>query len=157
MHELLGAWALAAMVRLEPHMLAREAEAVEIAEAIGAVSGSVRDAADLVAVWHLETGRTGDCTQRGDHGHSVSCFAVWVCPGEHCLPAIVDVEYAARLALERLRESERACRDLKPENAWSLYTTGRCQTNHEARTRWRTARWLERTIPIVDAAVTPAA
>ncbi len=134
------AWVLAALLTVAPWLAADEARLGELAQSIAAVSATRADASALVAVGHLESGKSWDGALVGDHGHSVSVWAVWVCPGPECLPASIDTEYAARAALLRIRQSERACRG--GGDPWSLYTTGKCQRNREARARQGLAAWL---------------
>lgn len=144
----LYALAIAALLHVSPWLAVDEVRLAETAIPIAAVSSEPRDVFDLVAVGWFESGGTWDQSLIGDSGHSRSVFALWVCPGEHCLPVIIDPEYAARLALLRLRLSERDCSALKGGNVWSSYTTGQCIRNREARLRWRLARRLEREIQI---------
>jgi hypothetical protein len=106
------------------------------------------DAALLVSIAWWETGRTFDLHPVGDHGHSVSPFQLWCSIGsfEQALLA-ANLDLAAMEALKRARESVRACRALAPEDRLSIYTSGRCRPNREAKIRWQTSRWLLKVVP----------
>jgi len=144
----LFALAVAMLLRVSPWLAVDETRLIELATPIAAVSSSARDVADLVAVGYFESGKAWDGTRIGDHGHTVSVWAVWTCPGDDCLPSQVDPEYAARVALTRIRSSERDCASLRGGDRWSEYTSGRCMRNPHARHRWRLARRLERDVHV---------
>ncbi len=146
----LAGWALAAILRLAPFMVAEEARAVDLAEAIGLAASSVDDAALLVSIAWLESGKSFENDRVGDGGHSVSVWQLWVCPGARCEAARTDLAFAAQEALAQARASLRACRHLAVENRLAQYTTGACITNKEARQRWHLSRWLLREVPLAD-------
>lgn len=101
-----------------------------------------RTAVLLVSIAWWETGRSFDCTRVGDHGRSVSCFQLMVCPGPRCAELRADTYAAARVARDMLAASILACRAQPVADRLSLYTTGKCQTNRESRVRWGTAARL---------------
>ena len=132
--------AAAMALRLSPQLSVDEVRLVDIADAVAYVSDTLEDVAALEAVGKWETNGTWDCDLRGDHGHSVSCWQLWVCPGALCSAALSSTREAARIALGMIKASRAACRGIG--DALSLYTTGKCQHNREARQRERTAAWL---------------
>lgn len=146
----LGAWALAAILHVAPWMGAQPTRAEELAGAIADAAASREEVAMLVSIAWWESGQSFDPRRAGDRGHSVSVFQLWVCPGPRCAPVRTSERYAAREAVGMARGSLAACRKLSPENRLAQYTTGRCQTNREARVRWGTAQRLLREVPWQD-------
>lgn len=141
----LETWTLAALLHLAPWMTAQEARLVDIADAIAQAADTREEAAELASLAWWESGRSLE-DRVGDGGHSVSLWQLWVCPGPRCAGASSSVAYAAREALVEVRRSKRACARQAPENRLSQYTTGKCQTNREARMRYATAHRLLREV-----------
>lgn len=100
----------------------------------------------LLAIASYESAFRGDvdvCRVTGPR----SARSLWQIEGR---PSVCrDRKHAARTALAMVRESLDACRRLPEVERLSFYTSGHCQTNPQARWRWRRAVRWQRAMPFV--------
>lgn len=102
----------------------------ELADAIRAVTDDEQEQRQLAKIARFESNYRRDvaeCTKRGPQGE-VTAWQVLARPGESIAAMCESYEAGARIALERVRESVRACRSLPAEDRLALYTRGRCSS-----------------------------
>ncbi len=103
----------------------------------------LRTAAFVVAVGFRESSLRNDAI--GDHGNALCMFQLWAAPRT----VLTDPELCARIALDRMRESIRAC---GAGNELGLYAVGPkgCSSEHAkriSRDRMQVARKLAKVAP----------
>ena len=107
---------------------------VELWSPILDAADSTEDVALLSVTAHEETGGTW-ADKRGDFGHSVSVFQLWVCPGPLCERVQRDIHFASAEALRRIRSSMRRCAGQLNE-----YLRGNCEPLQQATNRLANVR-----------------
>jgi len=83
-----------------------------------------------------------DCREVGDGGRSLGPWQTSFRSAGEQWAICHDVTYAARVALERIRESEAMCGHLPREARLSAYASGNCSVGRDiSRRRWMLAGW----------------
>jgi hypothetical protein len=94
-----------------------------------AASDTTEDVALLSITAHEETGGSWDCSRVGDQNRSYSCWQLMVF-GDTRRRVQADTNYAAALAMERIRSSMRRCAGQLTE-----YLRGNCEPLQQATQR----------------------
>lgn len=76
------------------------------------------------------------CKRKGDHGKSHGTFQIQPRNKLEKQMACGTLNQQVSLALTFIRRSRELCSHLPEEDQLSLYTTGKCQNNHESQIRW---------------------
>lgn len=113
-----------------------------LASAIGAATPDPNEQHWLFATAAEESGWRDDiiwCRTVGDNGRSVGAFQTSFRSAGEQFAICHDLDVAARVALERLRESHVLCRHLPVEERGSMYCSGKCGGVGASisRRRWR--------------------
>jgi hypothetical protein len=121
-------WLLTAMALLAPGR-----DHTALAQAIAEVADDVATASTMVAIAFRES--SFDNAAVGDHGASKCAFQLWGVSDE----ALRDPKFCARIALERIRASQKLC----PAHPLAIYAAGPggC-TNKRAQRISRDRTWL---------------
>lgn len=80
-----------------------------------------------------------ECKRKGDKGKSHGSFQIQPRSAEEKRLACGTLDEQVALALVYIRRSRETCAHLPERDQLSLYTTGQCMNNHEARLRWDAA------------------
>jgi len=103
---------------------------LRIAEAIVAVTDDVEEQLTLAKIARYESAYrldVADCRVKGSVGE-VTAWQILARSREERASLCVSLEADARLALARVRESTRACRQLPREERLAIYTRGSCSS-----------------------------
>lgn len=114
---------------------------VEIAAAVLAVTDDAHEQALLMHIPALESGYRADvvdCRRRGPQGE-LTAWQILPRSAAERARLCVSLEEDARVAVERVRESLRACWWLPPAERLAVYTRGSCSSSEGrrlSRQRW---------------------